>query len=67
MKNSVWGRFPAVAKGLLVDSALLGGVGAVTLGAWEIYRPAGLVTLGLFLLAGGWLGARREAGAERRG
>lgn len=66
MKNGVWGRFPAVARGLLVDSALLGGAGAVTLGAWELSRPAGLVTLGLFLLTGGWLGARREA-AERRG
>jgi hypothetical protein len=37
-------------RSLLVDGMILGGVGLVSLGTWEIYHPAGLIALGAQLL-----------------
>ena len=48
-------RLPATA---LRDLAGLGGVASISGGVWAIYHPAGLITLGLFLLAGCWLAVR---------
>jgi len=42
------------------DLAGLGGGAAATVGAWQIYRPAGLIVLGAFLIVGAWLLARGE-------
>ena len=40
------------------DLSGLGGVLSATVGAWQIYRPAGFIVGGLFLIAGAWLLAR---------
>jgi hypothetical protein len=45
--------------GGLVDLAFIGGAGLVTAGAALVYRPAGFIVAGLFLLAASWLLARK--------
>jgi hypothetical protein len=45
--------------GLLVDAAFIGGASLVTWGAALIYRPAGFIAAGLFLLSAAWLMARK--------
>lgn len=46
---------------LLRDAAGLSGVCLISLGAWRIYEPAGLMVGGVLLVAGAVLAARREA------
>ena len=46
---------------LLQDGAALAGATLVTSGVALIDRPAGLITAGVFLLAGAWLTARKGA------
>lgn len=48
------GVLPVVMR----DLSGLGGVASATVGAWQIYRPAGFIVGGLFLIAGAWLLAR---------
>lgn len=54
----------AVAVRLLPDALALAGAGLLSHGAWLIYRPAGFLTAGALLLAGGVLAARRSTAAE---
>jgi len=51
----------ALATAMPVVMRDLGGVGGIasaTFGAWQIYRPAGWIVGGVFLIAGAWLLAR---------
>lgn len=48
------GVLPVVMR----DLSGIGGVVSATVGAWQIYRPAGFIVGGLFLIAGAWLLAR---------
>lgn len=52
----ILGALPVVLR----DLSGLGGVASATVGAWQIYPPAGLILLGGFLIAGAWLLARGE-------
>ncbi|MDY0748514.1 hypothetical protein SNE35_28700 [Paucibacter sp. R3-3] len=45
----------------VVDVLMLAGAGLVSYGAWLIYAPAGYISCGVLLLAGGVLAARRDA------
>lgn len=49
------GAMPVVMR----DLSGLAGVVSATIGAWQIYRPAGFIVGGLFLIAGAWLLARQ--------
>ena len=51
---------------LMRDVVGLAGVGAITYGAWLIFRPAGWIVAGVFCLVGAWLSAR-ASGGERPG
>lgn len=44
---------------LVLDAAALAGAGLVTYGAALVYRPAGFIVAGVFLLAGAWIFARK--------
>ncbi|MDE1914732.1 MAG: hypothetical protein KGJ57_17465 [Sphingomonadales bacterium] len=44
-----------------VDAAAVAGAGLIAFGADLIYRPAGFIVAGGFLLGGAWLTARRTA------
>lgn len=44
------------------DLLLVGGVGLLTYGAWEIYPPAAAVVAGALFLAGGALLGRKVKG-----
>jgi len=53
---------------LMRDVVGLAGVGAITYGAWLIFRPAGWIVAGVFCLVGAWLSARAsgaQPGAEQ--
>lgn len=50
-----------LAGGLGTDAAGLAGAGLITYGAGLVYRPAGFIVGGLFLLAGAWMFARKTA------
>ena len=54
-------KLAAHAAGWMPDVLMTAGAAGVTVGAWMVYRPAGWIAGGLFLLAAGWLLAR---GAE---
>jgi hypothetical protein len=43
---------------LLQDLSGVAGIAGATVGAWQIYPPAGWITGGLFLIACAWLLAR---------
>jgi hypothetical protein len=43
---------------ILIDIAGLTGAALVSFGAWQIYRPAGFIVGGVFLLVGSFLTAR---------
>jgi hypothetical protein len=47
---------------VLRDLSGLSGVASATIGAWQIYHPAGFITGGLFLIACAWLLARHDGG-----
>jgi hypothetical protein len=55
-------RGTAAARASLVnvvpDGLLLGGAAAISYGAWLIYEPAGFISGGVLLIAGGVLLAR---------
>lgn len=53
--------FGATAKAWLPDFLMVGGVGAMSYGAWMVYEPAGAIVAGVFMLIAGILLAR---GAE---
>lgn len=44
--------------GAFVDGAILSGAALTSIGAWQIYAPAGIITLGVLLLAFGVNAAR---------
>ena len=44
---------------ILLDLAGLAGAGLITCGAELIYRPAGFIVAGVFLLGGAFLAARK--------
>lgn len=50
----------AVLPVVVRDLSGLGGVASATVGAWQIYEPAGFIVGGLFLIAGAWLLARNS-------
>jgi hypothetical protein len=54
---------------LLLDLAAIAGALLVSAGAWVLARPAGLITLGLFLITAAFLGAwaqgQRQAGRRQ--
>jgi hypothetical protein len=50
----------SLVRSLVVDGMILGGVGLVSLGTWEISRPAGLIALGAQLLALGLAAVHRR-------
>lgn len=49
---------PSKLSGALVDGAILSGAALTSFGAWEVYAPAGIITLGVLLLAFGVNAAR---------
>jgi hypothetical protein len=52
-----------IIKKLVPDAPevfLVAGGGAVCYGVWMIYAPAGFIVGGMFMLVGGWLGARSQ-------
>lgn len=51
-------KFRPLAVALVQDAAGIGGAALVSYGAGEIYRPAGLILAGGFMLAAAFLGAR---------
>lgn len=51
-------RLLAALPVVLRDISGVAGVASATIGAWQVYRPAGWIVGGLFLLAGAWLLAR---------
>jgi hypothetical protein len=48
--NQVRGAVPVVAR----DSLGVVGVALICIGLWQIYRPLGLISAGLFAMAGSW-------------
>lgn len=46
---------------VLRELAIIGGIALVAYGAWLVYPPAGFITGGLLLLAGGILAAMAPA------
>ena len=58
-------RAATTARVALVKSApdllMVGGTAAISYGAWLIYQPAGYITGGVLLIAGGVLAARGGA------
>lgn len=51
-------RLVSTAPDYLREAAGLGGVALIAYGIWEIYEPAGIVALGVQLLAGALLAGR---------
>jgi hypothetical protein len=58
LTRAVMGALLDALPVVLRDLSGLGGVAAATIGAWQIYPPAGWIVGGLFLIAGAWLLAR---------
>jgi glucose dehydrogenase len=54
--GALLGVLPVVVR----DLAGIGGVALVTLGAWQIYPPAGFIVAGLSLVAAAWLLAKAD-------
>jgi hypothetical protein len=53
-------RASAIARSVIIDGSILTGSALVSLGAGLVYRPAGIIVAGLFLLLLGLSGARRR-------
>jgi hypothetical protein len=45
-------------RSFVTTLAEIAGAACIVAGAWAVFWPAGLVALGVALLAGGWLGER---------
>jgi hypothetical protein len=52
---------PTVSASYVPDALLIAGACLVAYGAWRVYAPAGFIVAGLFCLAAGFLGARKDA------
>lgn len=50
-----------IELGLIEDVMMICGVASLTVGAYMIYKPAGLIVLGLCLLAGAFLMTEKGA------
>lgn len=66
LSRDQWPKFNAatwspVFYASLPDVLLVVGACSLTYGAWLVYEPAGFITAGLLLMAGGFLASRKFA------
>lgn len=49
----------ALVREIAIDGSLVGGVGLIAVGTWQLSPPAAFIAVGVMLIAAGINGARR--------